>query len=247
MHPEGGFPLNVHDVGFTYTSSNAPALAGVNFFLEAGEIVGLVGPNGSGKSTLIRLIFNLMERQDGAILINGHDHRSERSRAETIYLPSDNELPEFLTGTEYLQVLTRLYREIQRADAKSIERQFEKFGMGGRANHLIEDYSHGMQKKLLLSGAFLLQRRLTVIDETLNGIDLDAVEVCKAEFRDMRSRGQSVLLCSHDFSLLEDLADRVLVLRAGKLVGDVEVGAVLEGGGRLSQSVREVLESGYPA
>jgi ABC-2 type transport system ATP-binding protein len=103
-----------------------------------------------------------------------------------------------------------------------------------------------MQKKLLLSGAFLLQRTLTVIDETLNGIDLDAVDVCKAEFRNMRSRGQSVLLCSHDFSLLEDLADRVLVLRSGSLVADLDVGAALEGGGRLGRAVRDALECGYP-
>jgi ABC-2 type transport system ATP-binding protein len=104
-----------------------------------------------------------------------------------------------------------------------------------------------MQKKLLLSSAFLLRRRLTVIDETLNGVDLDAVEVCKAEFREMRSRGQSVLLCSHDFSLLEEVADRVLVLRAGSLVANLEVRAELAGGGRLSHSVRAALDSGESA
>jgi ABC-2 type transport system ATP-binding protein len=101
-----------------------------------------------------------------------------------------------------------------------------------------------MQKKLLLSGAFLLQRQLTVIDETLNGIDLDAVEMCKAEFHDMRGRGQSVLLCSHDFSLLEEVADRVLVLRAGRLVANLEVCTELAGGGRLSHSVRAALGRG---
>ncbi|HKU10473.1 MAG TPA: ABC transporter ATP-binding protein [Sinomonas sp.] len=236
--------LDVQDLGFTYPSADAAALSAVSFGIEPGEIVGLVGPNGSGKSTLIKLIFNLMERQKGAILVNGCDHRSEKARSSAIYLPSDNELPEFLTGREYLRILAELYDESRLAAKWNVEALFSKFGMDGRCDHLIEDYSHGMQKKLLLSGAFLLERRLTVIDETLNGIDLDAVEMCKAEFREMRGRAQSVLLCSHDFSLLEEVADRVLVLRAGRLLASLEVGAELAGGGRLSHSVRAALDCG---
>lgn len=241
MVKQDDFPLNVQDVGFTYSSADVAALAGVSLFVDSGEIVGLVGPNGSGKTTLIRLIFNLIERQEGAILINGDDHRGESARTGAIYLPSDNELPEFLTGSEYLRILAGLYRERRAADVERVGEQFSRFGMDGRADTLIEDYSHGMQKKLLLASAFLLRRRLTVIDETLNGIDLDAVEICKAEFEEMRARGQGVLLCTHDFSLLEDVADRVLVLRAGRLVGDLDVCAVREGGGRLSSAVRETL------
>ncbi|WP_171042265.1 ABC transporter ATP-binding protein [Sinomonas gamaensis] len=236
--------LDVHDLGFTYRSAATAALSAVTFEVGPGEIVGLVGPNGSGKSTLIKLIFNLMERQRGAILVTGCDHRSEKARSSAIYLPSDNELPEFLTGREYLRVLAGLYGHDTRAAGWDVEARFSRFGMRGRCDHLIEDYSHGMQKKLLLSGAFLLQRQLTVIDETLNGIDLDAVEMCKAEFHDMRGRGQSVLLCSHDFSLLEEVADRVLVLRAGRLVANLEVCTELAGGGRLSHSVRAALGRG---
>lgn len=235
------FPLNVHDVGFTYPSADGAALTAVTFLVEAGEIVGLVGPNGSGKSTLIRLIFNLMECKEGAILIGGNDHRGESARTRAIYLPSDNELPEFLTGAEYMRILAGLYRESRAAEPQLVSEQFSKFGMGGRSAHLIEDYSHGMQKKLLLSSAFLLRRELTVIDETLNGIDLDAVDACKAEFREMKSRGQSVVLCTHDFSLLEEVAGRVLVLQAGRLVADLDVGASLKDGGRLSRAVREAL------
>ncbi|WP_336854520.1 ABC transporter ATP-binding protein [Sinomonas albida] len=242
MVPSDDFRLSVQDASFAYPSADTAALTRVSFQMEAGEIVGLVGPNGSGKSTLIRLIFNLMDRQDGTILINGADHRSDIARMEAIYLPSDNELPEFLTGAEYLHVLAQLYRDSNCADESVVRAQFSSFGMDGRSGHLIEDYSHGMQKKLLLSSAFLLQRPLTVIDETLNGVDLDAVEVCKAEFSRMKARGGSLLLCSHDFSLLEEVADRVLILRAGQLVADLDTGAELANGGRLARSVREALD-----
>lgn len=241
MHMYDGPPLTVHEVGFRYPLAENNALTGVSLVADTGEVVGLVGPNGSGKSTLIRLIFNLIECQDGAILVNGQDHRDEAVRTEAIYLPSDNELPEFLTGLEYLQVLSGLYREPRCADERFVQEQFADFGMAGRAGHLIEDYSHGMQKKLLLSSAFLLRRPLTVIDETLNGIDLDALDVCKAEFRKMASRGQSVLICTHDLGLLEEVANRVLVLRGGRLVGELDVSAVLRMGGRLNSAVRKVL------
>ncbi|WP_138443191.1 ATP-binding cassette domain-containing protein [Sinomonas susongensis] len=221
-------------------------MAGVTFMVEAGEVVGLVGPNGSGKTTLVHLIFNLIEGKGGSILVNGQDHRAEGVRTEMIYLPSDNVLPEFLTGLEYLQVLAGLYREPGCADEIRIREQFVRFGMAGRAGDLIEDYSHGMQKKLLLISAFLLRRRLTVIDETLNGIDLDALDACKEEFLNMAARGQSVLVCTHDLGLLEEIAHRVLVLRGGRLVADLEVPSVVGNGSQLKLVVRSTLSEAEP-
>ena len=88
---------------------------------------------------------------------------------------------------------------------------------------MIEDYSHGMRKKVQLLSAFLLKRHLTVIDETFNGIDLDAIRVCKRGILDLRQGEGSVLLCTHDLNLLEDVADRVVLLADGELIRKASV------------------------
>lgn len=87
----------------------------------------------------------------------------------------------------------------------------------------MEDYSHGMRKKTQLISAFLMRRPLTVIDETLNGIDIEALYLVEKELARMRSEGCGILLCSHDFLMLERIADRVVFLDYGHVIADTAV------------------------
>ena len=234
--------LSVTDVAFSYGMGNV-ALNGVSLDVAPGEIVGLVGPNGSGKSTLIKLIFDLLELKLGDISIVESGHRGNAAKRSAIYLPSDDYLPEFLSGREYVELVTNLYGEA-RPSAEAIESHFEDFGMGGRSKDLIEDYSHGMRKKVQLLLAFLLERPLTVIDETLNGIDLDAVKNCKVRMGDLRANGAAFLVCTHDFSFLEDVADRVFVLAKGHLLDCVSIADLESNNIRLSDVVDRLVFGG---
>ena len=209
--------LDVHDVSFCYTAG-VRAVDRVGFALAAGSVVGLIGPNGSGKSTLIKNVTDLVRLQSGRVLVAGEEHDSVAARASVVYLASNDYLPEFLSAWEYLVMLHRLYGV--RADRAAALALFERYSMAGRIDDLIEDYSHGMRKKTQLVAAFLLRRPLTIIDETLNGIDLEALHLCEQELRRLRAEGCAVLLCTHDFALLERLADRVLFLDHGELVAD---------------------------
>jgi ABC-2 type transport system ATP-binding protein len=213
--------LSVADVTFSYGAGGL-ALDDVALEVMPGEIVGQVGPNGSRKSTLIKLIFDLLELKSGDIEILGGPHRANEARQSAIYLPSDDYLPEFLSGKEYVDLATGLYGE-NRLSAEEVAAHFETFGMKGRSGDLIEDYSHGMRKKVQLLLAFLLERPLTVIDETLNGIDLDAVKMCKKYLSDIRAKGSAFLVCTHDFTFLEDVADRVFVLANGEMLDCLSV------------------------
>ena len=163
--------LDVEKVSYSY-GSRAPVLHEVTFFVNAGEIVGLVGPNGSGKSTLIKLVFNLLQLKEGSIRINGNSHQAKAARVQAQYLASNDHIPEFLRASDYLQLAADLYHE--NLDASEAESFFESYGMPNRLHDLMEDYSHGMRKKVQLISAFLMRRPLTVIDETLNGIDIEA-------------------------------------------------------------------------
>lgn len=156
-----------------------------------------------------------------------------------MYLAGNDYVPEFLTGLEYLKFMAGLYGEQLSVD--EVSALFARYGMTGRERNLIEDYSHGMRKKVQLVAALLLRRAVTIIDETLNGIDLDAQFAFEEDISLLTQRGGSLLLCSHDFGLLQRTCSRVLFLHHGTLAVDDTLTAVDTEYGSLEQMVRDVL------
>lgn len=232
--------LDVSNVSYSYDGV-LNVLDDISFSIEEGTIVGLIGPNGSGKSTLMKNIFDLLRLQAGAISVGGYDHESAASKSQAMYLASNDYLPEFLSAREYISLMGRLFQvDTDHARAREL---FRSFAMEGRYDHLIEDYSHGMRKKTQLISALLMRRPLTVIDETLNGIDLEALYLCEKEFRRLRDEGLSILLCTHDFALIERLADRILFLDRGQMVFDEPTDRLTAEHGPLATIVFDYLDS----
>ena len=231
--------LEVKDVSFSY-GFGPIVLFKADLVIGLGRVVGLVGPNGSGKSTLINLIFDNYQLGQGSINVLGHNHRSVEAKKTAVYLPSEDFIPDFLTGREYYKAVERMYGAPE-ISADDISVVFNSLGMAGREDHLIEDYSHGMKKKIQFLTAFLLDRPLTVIDETFNGLDLDAQRYCKRRLSEMRNRGRSVLLCTHDFSLLEDIADEVVVMKDALILDRIAISDLREEGATLKSWVDEML------
>jgi ABC-2 type transport system ATP-binding protein len=232
--------LDVNHVSYSYDGV-INALADVSFSVDEGTIVGLIGPNGSGKSTLIKNIFDLLHLQSGGIRVGGHQHSSAAAKTLGMYLASNDYLPEFLSAREYFALLGRLFNI--KVDHSRAHELFRRFSMDGRYDDLIEDYSHGMRKKTQLVSALVMRRPLTVIDETLNGIDLEALYLIEKELRGLRQEGLSVLLCTHDFPFLERLADRVIFLDLGQLIFDGPTAQVIAAHGSLAATIFEYLES----
>lgn len=232
--------LNVNDVSYSYDGI-VNVLLDVSFTVEEGTIVGLVGPNGSGKSTLIKNIFDLVRLQSGSIRIGGHEHARPEAKQLGMYLSSNDYLPEFLTAREYISMMGKLFG--LDADHDEALDLFGKFSMQGRYDDLIEDYSHGMRKKTQLVSALVIRPPLTIIDETLNGIDLEALHFAEKEFRRVRDEGRSILLCTHDFAVLERLADRTLFLDLGYMVHDGPTKDLVEKHGSLAAMVFDYLET----
>lgn len=226
--------LQVSHVNFSY--GRVPALEDVTFDVAPGEIVGLVGPNGSGKTTLIRCMFDLLRLGSGRITIDGEPHASLTARQSSVMTASNEQMSEFLTGAEYVRLVASMFG--LRVTADEIAEQFDALCMPGRQDDLIEDYSHGMRKKTQLTAAFLVARPLTVIDETLNGIDLDALLVCEDALAAARRAERSVVLCSHDLSVLERVADRLILLDHGCVALEDTVAAVVAEYGSIHQLVR---------
>lgn len=231
--------LDVEKAAFSY-HPRAQVLHDVSFAVPVNQIVGLIGPNGSGKSTLIKVIVDLLALHRGSIRIDSRRNDERVAKMSTLYIASNDNMPDFLTGEEYLKFIHGLYGE--RIDLALIARLFDRYQMTGRSRDLIEDYSHGMRKKLQLISALTLRRKLTIIDETLNGIDIDALFAFESDVKSLADRHRSVILCSHDFALLERVADRVLLLNRGALGVDAGTSELIDEYGSLDNMVREILE-----
>lgn len=210
--------LTIEDISFSY-DKNLKVLNKVNFSVKKGEILVIAGPNGSGKTTLIKLIFDLLEIQSGNIKINGINNTNIKAKKNILYLPSDNIVPEFLTGTEYIKIMCQMY------DVNLDENLFEKlvnfYAMKNGINNLIESYSHGMIKKLQLITAFLIKPNIIIIDETLNGIDLEAKEISKILLKKLTKKGCTIIMCTHDLDLAEEIGERAILMSQGQIKKEV--------------------------
>ena len=212
----GNVMLQVENLSFQYDQTMI--LEDLSLTITRQEIVALAGPNGSGKTTLIKNIMNLLENQSGQILINHQQHTDARVQKEIMYLPSEDYLPEFLTGKEYLTLLCQLYQTS--LNQKLLDKLLRYYAMTDSLSQLIENYSHGTKKKIQLISAFLIQPPLLIIDETLNGMDIEAREITKTLFHHYVQKDKAILLCTHDFSLVAALNARALLIHEGKIYYD---------------------------
>ena len=205
--------LKVENLTYAYDKTNV--LEDVTFEGNLGELLVIAGPNGSGKTTLIKLLFDLLDKKQGKISINGMDNSEIEQKNKMFYLSSENILPQFLTGDEYVRMMCRLYGI--RIDQPKYEKLISYYDMEHKINHLIENYSHGMVKKIQLITAFLIQPDITVVDETLNGIDIEAKEVSKVLLKKLVTKNKLVIMCTHDLELAEQIGDKAILMYKGQV------------------------------
>ncbi|HEV3469102.1 MAG TPA: ABC transporter ATP-binding protein [Pyrinomonadaceae bacterium] len=194
------------------------AVAGVSMRVGAGEAYGLVGANGAGKSTLIRMIVGLSEPDAGGVRVCGEDvrRRALAARRRLGYLPEELYFYQRLTGREYLRLVAGLKGAAESAAAAEIE-FFELAEVQGK---WVGGYSLGMRKKLGLAAAFVGAPRVLVLDEPLNGLDVEMMRKLRERIGRERDAGRAFLISSHVMSFVERVASRVGVMRAGLLVAE---------------------------
>ncbi|MEV4807321.1 ABC transporter ATP-binding protein [Nonomuraea sp. NPDC049421] len=191
------------------------ALDGLDLTVGTGEIHGFLGPNGAGKSTTIRILLGLVRADSGRAELLGGDPWADATELHRrlAYVPGDVELWPNLTGGEAIDLLGRLrggLDETRRAEL--IERfQLDPTKKG-------RTYSKGNRQKVALVAAFAADVELLILDEPTSGLD----PLMEAIFQDIvaeaRAAGRTVLLSSHILSQVEKLADRVSIIRQGKIV-----------------------------
>lgn len=199
------------------------ALRGIDLRVPAGALFGFLGPNGAGKTTAIRILLGLLRASGGSVTVLGRDPWCDgpQLRADIGYLPGDIRLYENMTGRA---VCTFLDRVRGRRSGDEISRLATRLNLD--LSRRVRDYSKGMKQKLGVIQALAHRPRLLVLDEPSSGLDPLIQEVLHEELRSAAGRGQTVLFSSHTLKEVEDLCDRVAILRDGRLIEQDSIDAL---------------------
>ncbi|WP_267347053.1 ABC transporter ATP-binding protein [Sphingomonas sp. GM_Shp_2] len=213
--------------GVSLAFSGNPALNGLSLTLAAGEVYALLGPNGAGKTTTINLILGFIAPDAGSIAVDGVDALADplAARARTAYLPETVMLHPALTATENLRYFALLAgRKVDVAQAGSLldAAGLQREAHGRRAG----GFSKGMRQKVGVAIALAKEARLLLLDEPTSGLDASAANDLSATIRAASARGIAVLMATHDLFRVHDVAARLGILRAGRLVDERETSSL---------------------
>lgn len=194
------------------------AVDGVSLRVGAGESVALLGANGAGKSTLIRMMTGLSEPDSGKVTVCGDEmaRKPLAAKRHVGYLPEELYFYQRLTGREYL----RLVAGLKGAEVDSTAAEIEFFELSNVADKWVGGYSLGMRKKLGLAAAFTGSPRVLVLDEPLNGLDVEMMRKLRLRLAEERDAGRSFVVSSHVMSFVERVSDRACVMSAGRVVAE---------------------------
>ena len=202
--------------GLSKTYANGVrALVDLDLRVEPGEIFGYLGPNGAGKSTTIRLLLDLIRPSAGAASVHGLDTRAEgvEARRRIGYLPGDLRLSDRLTGREQLESLARLRA---RVDTELRDQLVERFDCV--LDRPIRELSKGNRQKLGIVQAFMHRPDLLILDEPTGGLDPLNQGQFRSLARETAADGRTVFLSSHSLDEVQHIANRVGIIRSGRLI-----------------------------
>ncbi|MFI6563756.1 ATP-binding cassette domain-containing protein [Streptomyces sp. NPDC050534] len=191
------------------------ALDGLDLEVETGEVHGFLGPNGSGKSTTIRVLLGLLSADAGAARVLGRDPWQDAVEVHRriAYVPGDVTLWRNLSGGEVIDLYGRLRGGLDAGRRAELTERFELDpAKKGRT------YSKGNRQKVALVAAFASDVDLLILDEPTSGLDPLMEGVFQRCVEEERERGRTVLLSSHILSEVEELCDRVSIIRKGRTV-----------------------------
>lgn len=201
--------------------SEIPAVDSVTIEIESGTVFGLIGPNGAGKTTLVRMLSTLVIPTKGTALINGYDIDSEGNKVrESIGLAVGGERSFYwrLTGSQNLEFFAAMQGLNGRILRRRVTELFELFDLVDAADKPYRFYSAGMKRKLDLARALVTDPPILLLDEPTTAVDPYAAIKIRQIIYELRSRGKTILLVTHNLSEAEKLCDTIGLMNRGKLI-----------------------------
>ncbi|MDW7660909.1 MAG: ABC transporter ATP-binding protein [Bacillota bacterium] len=199
---------------------NVKALDGIDLTVNEGEVFGYIGPNGAGKTTTIRAVLGILKATEGNISVFGKNAWKDavEIHKRIAFIPGDVSLWPNLTGGEVIDLFAKL-----RGGTNSAKREelIERFDLD--PSKKCRTYSKGNRQKVALVSAFSTDADLYILDEPTSGLDPLMEKIFQEYIQSLRKKGKTVFLSSHILSEVEQLCDRVAIIREGRII---EVGTL---------------------
>nr|MBN1229911.1 ABC transporter ATP-binding protein [Anaerolineae bacterium] len=198
------------------------AVSQVNIEVHPGEVLALLGPNGAGKTTTVRLLTSILRASSGKAYVAGYDIEREpdKVRAAVGVLTEQHGLYLRMKGLEYLDFYGELYgldAGKRRERARSLA---ERFDLGQVLDKRLGEYSKGMRQKLALVRSMLHDPPVLLLDEPTSAMDPLSARLVRDAINDLRGDGRTIMICTHNLPEAEELADRIAIIRHGKIVAE---------------------------
>jgi ABC-2 type transport system ATP-binding protein len=237
----GVFAVEISNI--TKTFEAVTAVDQLSLSVPEGSVYGFIGPNGSGKSTTMRMIANIVYPDSGTIRVFGQERSGTRSADRTKiigYLPEERGLYRKMR----VRALLEFHGELRggRNVAAEVNAWLERLGLAQRADDKVETLSKGMSQKVQFIATVIPEPKLLILDEPFSGLDPVSADSIRGAVLEMRKRGCTVILSTHDMGVAGSLCDSIFMIFRGKKVLDGTLASIQSSYG--SDTIRVEVEGG---
>ncbi|WNF37113.1 heme ABC exporter ATP-binding protein CcmA [Bacillaceae bacterium IKA-2] len=197
-------------------------LRGINLSIKKGETVAILGPNGAGKSTVLKILGGLIKPTSGEIKINGVDFKKDSydSKRKIGFLAHNSFLYDHLTPLENLKFFGKLYGVVNIEErAKKL---IDEVGLSVFTHDPVQSFSRGMIQRIAIARAIIHEPEILLFDEPHTGLDQQAIKILNNVINRMKQEKSTILMVTHDFGQAIETCDRFIIIKNGKVVGDLE-------------------------
>lgn len=229
--------VEVHDI--TKTFRDVTAVDHLSLSVSEGSVHGFIGPNGSGKTTTMRMIANILHPDSGTIRVFGEERSSTRA-AGVAYLPEERGLYRKMR----VRALLEFHGELRggRNVTAEVDSWLERLDLARCADQKVETLSKGMSQKVQFIATVVPQPKLLIFDEPFSGLDPVSADSIRSAILEMRRRGCTIILSTHDMNVAQTMCDAILMIFRGRKVLDGTLASIQAS--YPSDTIRVELESG---
>jgi ABC-2 type transport system ATP-binding protein len=228
---DGGIAVEVIELVKRYPKRDVNAVDGLSFAIREGEVFGLLGPNGAGKTTTVGVLTTRVEATSGRAILAGIDVLRDpvAARARLAVVPQRSNLDRALTPRQNL-TFHAAYHGVGRSDRNArAAALLKQFGLEEQADIKVDWYSGGMAQRLMIARALIHEPEVLFLDEPTTGLDPQARLFVWDRIRELRERGVTILITTHDMDEAAELTDRVGIVDHGRLLALDTPSALIKG------------------
>lgn len=207
--------ITVQNLTYTYPSGSTPAVKGVDFAIEKGEIFGFLGPSGAGKSTTQKIMIGLLKGYQGHIQVMGREV-SAWDQDYYEHVGVGFELPNHYLKLTALENLNH-FRALYSGQTEEPLKLLEMVGLKESAHMKVAEFSKGMRMRLNFIRALIHKPQIIFFDEPTSGLDPGNGRIIKDIILDLKAQGRTIFLTTHNMTVADELCDRVAFIAKGKI------------------------------